>query len=459
LFVLASLTASGIKIPIGAVPVRGAFDEIAPQDLEQFQGYLAPAPDGLDVWHAWSIPGGHGENVKIADIEFDWNLNHNDLKQAISNAFMSQLGTDPSPEFNVDHGTAVLGELIAAPDGVGVTGIAYGARIGLINPITQGSTPLVADAISSALKHLDPGDVIVLELQSVSGPRLDLTNGHGLVPIEFDSGVFDAIKTATQRGVTVVEAAANGFEDLDHPAYNGAFDRRNRDSGAIVVGAGNPPEGLYGPGPDRVRTEESNYGSRVDVQGWGRFVTTCGYGDLRHDQGKNNWYTTIFRGTSPATAMVAGAAAVLQSIAISQGLGPLSPLELRQLLVITGSPQQGDVSQNIGPRPNLKAAIEALDSFAGSDPRILAVKYKGASGKLVVDGANFVPRDSVIEIDGVAVNKIKYPAAYILPNGLTTRVQTKKSVSESVPKDIDVAITIFTPSTGQRSAPFLFRNQ
>ena len=33
-------------------------------------------------------------------------------------------------------------------------------------------------------------------------------------------------------------------------------------------------------GPDRSRLDFSNFGKAVDVQGWGREVTTCGYGDL-----------------------------------------------------------------------------------------------------------------------------------------------------------------------------------
>jgi hypothetical protein len=281
-----------------------------------------------------------------------------------------------------------------------------------------------------------------------------------LLPIEFEPDVFNAIRTATQRGIVVVEPAANGFENLDDPIYNGAFNRSKRDSGAIIVGAGLPPAGIYGPGPDRERVEESNYGSRVDVQGWGRFVTTCGYGDLRQEQGENNWYTTLFGGTSSASAMVAGAAAVLQSIVKERGLPPLTPARLRQLLVSTGTPQTGNLNQQIGPRPNLRAAIEALDSESpGGGPRITRLSFKKGNGKLTVDGENFVVGESVIEIDGVPVEKMKYPAAFALPGGITTRLVTKKNVSAMIPPGADVSITVFTPSTGERSDPFMFRRE
>jgi subtilisin family serine protease len=433
-------------------------DDRVPQELEEFQAYLDPAPHGMDVRYAWTLPGGKGENVKIVDIEYNWNLTHNDLTAATSNAFLLVKGIDRLPdaaqdEGNINHGTAVLGELVAADDGIGVTGIANKARLGLVNPLTNGTTPDAAGAIRRAASKLEPGDLILLEL-SVAGPRFDPFVGRGLAPIEFEPDIFAAIKEATQAGIIVVESAGNGFEDLDHPAYAGAFNRSNRDSGAIIVGAGKPEGEIYGSGPDRTRTEESNFGSRVDLQGWGRFVTTCGYGDRRFEQGPNNWYTIDFAATSAATAMVAGAAAVLQSIVKERGRAPLTSAELRRLLVSTGTPQAGNLSEHIGPRPDLRAAIAGLDS-QGPEPTISRIKLK-SGGKMMVDGAGFTTGDSIVEIDGTAVTKVKYPADYQLPNGETTRLTTKSDVRGLVPQGVEVAITVFTPSLGKRSEPFLF---
>ncbi|HYP25196.1 MAG TPA: S8 family serine peptidase [Blastocatellia bacterium] len=447
-------------LPSQAAGAR-ADDEVSePRELEVFQGYLDPAPLGMDVRHAWTLPGGRGENVKIIDIEVNWNLNHNDLVEATSNAFMLVRGVDPQPQFNMDHGTAVLGELVAAPDGVGVTGIAHRAQIGLINPVAEGTTLKIAEAIKTATKRLSPGDIMLIEQQSLAGPRFDGLVGRGLLPIEFENPVFDAIKAATSKGIIVVEPAGNGFENLDDPIYKGVFDRRVRDSGAIIVGAGHPEGGVYGPGPDRTRTDESNYGSRVDVQGWGRFVTTCGYGPLRQEQGPNNIYTDIFGATSAAAAMVAGAAAVLQSIVKERGLDPLTPAQLRQLLVSTGSPQQGNLRQRIGPRPDLKAAIEALTiDEHDREPLITGLTYKKNKGSLIIDGANFLTGDSVIEINGTAVPRMKYPADYALPNGITTRVVSKGDISALLPAGVEVTITVYSPSTDKRSESVTFTNQ
>ncbi len=437
---------------------NGSAADDPPSELEAFQGYLDPAPGGMDVRYAWGLAGGRGENVRIVDIESNWNTDHADLAAVAANAFVVIRDSNQSEGSNIEHGTAVLGEIVASPDGVGVTGIAHNARIGLISPGNEGSPQRIADAIGQAVRRLDRGDVILIEQQSISGPHFDLSTGRGLAPIELESVVFNAIRDATSRGIIVVEPSGNGFENLDDAAYNGAFDRRRKDSGAIIVGGGLPPQGIYGPGPDRVRTVESNYGSRVDLQGWSRFVTTCGYGDLRREQGRNNWYTINFGGTSSAAAMVAGAVAVLQGVAKERGLGPLTPAQMRRILVATGSPQGADSSQKIGPRPDLRAAIEALDSLDGPPtPVITSIKYKKSKGRLTIDGESFVAGDSILEIDSVAVDKLKFPSDYV-DGGEATRIITKQNVSALIPPDTEVSITVFTPSTQKRSRPFPFRS-
>jgi len=70
----------------------------------------------------------------------------------------------------------------------------------------------------------------------------------------------------------------------------------------------------------------------------------------------NFWYTGFFSGTSSASPIVTGAAANLQAIALNRFGTPLTPFEIRRLLVETGSPQLGATTEHIGPRPNLAAA-------------------------------------------------------------------------------------------------------
>ncbi len=426
------------------------------QNLERIQGYLDPAPVGMDVRYAWTLAGGRGENVRVIDIEVNWNLAHSDLIAATSRPFLFVEGVAPEPQFTKDHGAAVLGEIIAAADGKGITGIAHQAQIGLINPLAAANqSPRIADAIDLAIRRSQPGDIILIEDQSARGPRLDPFTGRGLLPVEFEQDIFDAIKRATDAGLVVIEPAGNGGENLDDEIYRGVFNR-NHDSGAIMVGAGFVPASFSDEGADRARTDESNFGARVDVQGWGRAIATCGYGDIRLGQGENNFYTAKFGGTSGASAMIAGAAAVLQSIVKERGLPPLTSLQMRRLLASNGSPQAGNLNKLIGPRPDLRAAIAGLEA-TGQEPKITTAKYKAGAGKFIIEGENFTAGDSVIEINRVAVLKMKYPADYVLPNGNTTLIMSKGDLSASLPVGVDVAITVFTPSTGSRSQPFIYR--
>jgi hypothetical protein len=99
----------------------------------------------------------------------------------------------------------------------------------------------------------------------------------------------------------------------------------------------------------------SNFGRRVDVQGYGEGVVTAGYGEGWSPPG-DRAYTSCFDGTSAAAATVAGAVAVLQGVVEAAGRAPLAPAAVRASLVATGLPQPPGTTQAIGPRPQVAAA-------------------------------------------------------------------------------------------------------
>ena len=316
--------------------------------FESYQGYLGPAPHGIDAPAAWRR-GYRGGGVWFADVEGGWNADHEDLPGDRIKHVAGQPIRDPSWSA---HGTAVLGEVVGRDNGKGVVGIAPDVERVFTSSIGGIS---VANAIDAAATQLRPGDVLLIELQG-GGPR------GRYVPVEYWDDVFDAILAHTRRGVVIVEAAGNGAENLDHDIYRKKFDRSRRDSGAIMVGAGGPPRDGFS---DRERLDFSNYGGRVDVQGWGRKVATLDYGDLQSCDGEDNayytdrHYTNEFSGTSSASPIVAGAAVILQGIARERG-SVLAPAVLRDLLRRTGTPQAGNTREQIGPRPDLARAISDL---------------------------------------------------------------------------------------------------
>ena len=321
------------------------------------QGYLNPAPGGVDADYARTQAAGAGGNVWIADIESNWNFNHTDLNSPTLLGSPSTL----TAQSNIDHGTAVLGMLAARNNNVGTTGIAYDSTLFVVARQTAaGFNP--AAAVTTATAALRPGDIMVLEMQD-DGPA---PGNADLVPIEWMKSVYDAIVLAIGNGIIVVEAAGNGSQNLDSAAFNTGHSpfRADHDSGAIIVGAGAVPGGTD---TDRSRLSFSSYGSTVDLQGWGENVITTGYGDLYAADGMNSFYTATFNGTSSATPTVAGACAALQSRHKFTNFGAvLTPFEMREILRTTGSAQvagTNPVSQNIGPRPDLRAAMQVVSGL------------------------------------------------------------------------------------------------
>ena len=312
-------------------------------DFTSRQAYLDPAPAGIDARYAWTIPGGSGSGVRVIDCEWAWNFTHEDL---LTNSGGVQVGTSLG---DTNHGTAVAGEIGGDRNVVGITGIAPDATVGA----AAFSMP-TATVIRQAADRLGPGDILLLEIHR-AGPNATGIGQQGFIAVEWWPDDFAAIRYATNKGVIVVEAAGNGAQNLDDPIYSvrpagfpldwtNPFNRNNRDSGGIVVGAGAPPPGTHGRdwGPDRSRLDFSNFGSLVDAQGWGREVTTAGYGDLQGGSAihLNEWYTDRFSGTSSASPIVVGAIAAVQGTLRAKGRIPLSPIRARDLLRSTGSLQR-----------------------------------------------------------------------------------------------------------------------
>lgn len=397
-------------------------------DFRGKQRYFAPAPQGTGVLSASQTPIGPGPtnfsaaggHVRIADIEYSYNAMHSDLPP------IAQIGMTGSDPYNDNrHGTAVFGELVARADNAfGVSGGCHQSQANFAHaawwdPIVQDDVLRIEDAITDCMNALGNGGVILLE-QQIAGPNytgVPATSQLGLVPVEWYWPIWDAIRTAVGNGVTVVEAAGNGNENLDAAIYSQGhgghwpfLSTPASDSGAIIVGAGASPDGAFA---DRSRLSfpanywGSNYGSALDLQGWGENVATLGYGDLHNNGFVDSHCTAVFSGTSSASPIVTAACAVVQSCRYGMMFNYLTPLQLRTLLVNTGSPQTGALaaSQHIGPRPD---AMKALLAMRQTLP-LLPVRGFEWFDQLGPQG--FVYATAVFDDDGAA--GVHPPALYV----------------------------------------------
>ncbi len=318
----------------GALPAAAVTDTTPDFSLQQ--GYLDLAPDGIGARAVRPIPGGRGAGVAVVDVEGAWLWAHEDLPEPFLD-----LGLHSEELSWRNHGTAVVGQIRGIDNELGVEGIVPDADVGGSSIFGQG----FPQALLAAAEHLQPGDLVLIELHAPGPESNDSGSQYGYVPMEFWQDNFDAIRALTDLGLIVVEAAGNGQQDLDDPVYLGLFDREQRDSGAIMVGATD--------GSALWPAWFTNHGSRVDLSGWGEDVVTCGYGDLQGGA-ETAWYTARFAGTSSASPIVTGAVAALQGMVAAQTGLSLDAGLARTILRQTGTPAQGD--QQVGPRPDLVAA-------------------------------------------------------------------------------------------------------
>lgn len=247
-----------------------------------------------------------------------------------------------------DHGTAVLGEMFMQDNNLGGVGIVPKAQAHVVG-ISRNQQDNQPGAIMDAVSFLQFGDVILLEMQVQD-------NNQHYFPVEINDAEFEAIRLAVAKGITVIEPASNGGQDMDIPVTRwGETTPRGflikghpdfRDSGAIMVGAASPST-------PHARLNFSNYGSRVDTYSWGTGITTTS---------ANMEETSIydeFDGTSGAAPIVAGAALSIQGmVSANRGGRKLSPAEMRTMIVKGGTASANPGSDRIGVQPNLKALID-----------------------------------------------------------------------------------------------------
>lgn len=240
-------------------------------------------------------------------------------------------GIDPDPEETADprepeaiayHGSHVSGTVAARADnGVGVAGVAYGARLMPLRALgaTGGTSYDVNQAVrfaaglpnDSGLLPARPADIINLSI-----------GGEGFNPVS-----QDLYRSVREAGILLVASAGN--EGSDAPSYPAAYE------GVLGVSAVDAQGDA---------AAYSNRGPAIDVAApggdTGADVTGDGYPDgvLSTGASGGDFAYTFLQGTSMAAPHVSGVLALMKSI--NPGL---SPDDVDRLL------QDGDLTRDLGP--------------------------------------------------------------------------------------------------------------
>ena len=317
------------------------------------QGYLDPAPDGIDARYAWTVSGGDGQGINFIDLEQGWQFEHEDLIEKEVTLIFGN-----NKQFK-DHGTATLGVVVGVDNSIGIVGITPNvASAGAVSQWANFNDFSTEDALLTAIDQLNYGDILLLEDQEA-----------GYLPSETSLVLFDLIRLATALGIVVIEPSGNGNNNLDEwqnpwMGNNNTLDRNSAnflDSGAIIVSASTsayPHSRMV----DRNGQSLASYGNRVDCYAWGENIVTSASHSPNHALDGYKGVTTpdYFNGTSGASAIIAGVALAIQGICEGNLGFRLSPLQMRLILgdLETGTQSANPDEDKIGIMPDLNAIIE-----------------------------------------------------------------------------------------------------
>lgn len=257
------------------------------------------APQMIHADKAWAA-GITGEGIVVAVADTGLNLGgstHQEFNSADKIvAPVDFVNLDVNTADGNNHGTNVAGIIVAEADGVGMVGIAPGARLMPIKVLADNGFGSSLDVALGILHATHSGAHIV---------NLSLgANVFGALPGVLSGDILReaVIREANARGVVVVAAAGNDGTSL--PATPAQF------GDTIYVGAVNP---------EGVLTEFSNHGPWLSL-------VAPGVDMFSADRSGTNQYS-YQSGTSQATPVVAGAAALLLSAHPA-----LTPRQVKEIL-------------------------------------------------------------------------------------------------------------------------------
>lgn len=323
------------------------------------------------------------------------------------------------------HGTHVAGTIGAlGNNGIGTAGVAWHVKLMVLKFLGGAKgTGKSSDAIKAINYVIDQRN------RGVNVRVINASWGGG----DDSQGLRDALSAAGNAGILFVCAAGNdGIDNDDDPSYPTAYAESM--SNVISVAAINQGDQL---------SSFSNYGhSTVSVAAPGEFIYSLSpEGSYR-----------VLSGTSQATPHVSGIAALL--FANNPGL---TPAQVKDRIIRTAEPITPLASKTVASgRAN---AYFALTNRIAPVSKPVITNARVSKKAINIDGLGFLPGSSIVEVEGVTLTgDVVYDGSYGLANGTLTHLTVqpgKKPIKKAFPSGLLIGVTVFNPTTGERSARFL----
>ncbi|WP_277884070.1 S8 family serine peptidase [Nostoc sp. FACHB-280] len=263
----------------------------------------------LNVVNVWDDYTGRGVVVGVIDDGFDYL--HPDLNDNYDSNIDYDYNANNSNPFGTSsnaHGTAVAGIISAEKNGVGVVGVAYGAKITGFRAIaisvdSDSAANQLISAVTNALQNSVNVDVV-----NNSWGFGGLSSAHNRFYDNFytfpqaGQAIQNAVANGRNgRGTAIVFAAGNSRNTGDNTNYHNFQNSRH----VITVAALNRDGSVSDYSTPGASILVSAFGSGIP----GTIVTT----DRTGNAGYNNSgdYTYTFNGTSAAAPMVSGVVALM----------------------------------------------------------------------------------------------------------------------------------------------------
>ena len=252
-------------------------------------------------------------NVDVAVIDTGIELSHPDLNVYKNVSFVRRANTGNDDN---GHGTHVAGTVAALNNGIGVVGVAPGARLWAVKVLDRNGSGFVSDVIKGV-------DYVTANSASIEVANMSLGGGNS-------PSLNSAIANSVAKGVVYVVAAGNSAANAS--GYSPANSPVVLCVSAIVdtdgLSGGQGPASSYG--ADDILATFSNYGSVVDIAAPGVNVRSTYKGQTY----------AVLSGTSMASPHVAGAVA-LYLAGRSKPANQVDVAAVRAAIISAGFPQNG----------------------------------------------------------------------------------------------------------------------